>query len=146
MIVVPPAIEAHQPVLHQFLDLRRFRVDHAHHILTLAGKFPVDEKEIWEDFDVVKHQRRIRVRNRLGNIPRLEGHLAHKLQTILGLVRASGGKGHHWREQITYIIMEIAVVGIIQRLKYKVDARLRVGEVFPVQIAFDHRPQRLFTL
>ena len=92
MIVVPSAVEADQPVVHQILDFLRLRVDHPHDGIALARQFPVHQKQVWEDFHVVEHHRLAVGRAARASVVAFELHPRDLLKALVSMMCASRGE------------------------------------------------------
>ena len=146
VVIVPAAVEAHEPELEQLLDLRRLRVDHPDDRLALALDLPVDEEEIREDLHVVEYEFRVVVFDVLRRLLRLERHLVDQFDAVVCLMGAACSESQDSITHVRHVIRDTAAIGLLENLIDEVDARLRVRMILAVKILLDHRPEHLLIL
>ena len=145
MIVVPPAVEANKSELHQPLNLLRRGVNHPNHGLA-SGKLPVHQEQVREDFHVIEDKVSLVVIGGGGIVGRLERHLVHELDAVVGLVGAVGREGQDGVAHVGHVINHAALIRIRQNLVDKVDAGLSSRMNLLVEISFDLHPKPFLAL
>ena len=145
MIVVSPAVEPNQLVLHQHLDLMGFRIDHPL-ALVVSRKLPVHQDQVREYLDIKEHEPIILVgRHRFRNIRALELHQRHPRQAVVRLMAGVDREVHDVRLHVGNIIMQPLIVGVVKDLLDEVDAWLRPRMDLFAQVPFDQIAQPFLT-
>ena len=146
MVVVLAVVEANQTILCEHRNIICAGVDHAmNHRLVAALKLPVDQQQIRKHLAVKEYDRRFKNRHRREFL-RLKVHLRHDLQARICLIRAGCSKAKDAVAHVIYVIMEVAVVSILQNLVDEVDGRFSIGMNLLVEIAHDQNSQRILAL
>ena len=146
MIIISTTVKANKSELEQIFNFFWTRIDHADNWIFCPFKFPVDQKQIREDLNVVECDWSFFILNIVRRFFRLELHFINDFDAIIGMMRTSSAKCKYRVLHVRDIIFHSAIVCIVKNLINKVDTRFcsRMNLLF--QILFYKRSKPFLIL
>ena len=144
MIIITSAVESYEFEAHKIFDLSRSWINHSYNRISFTCCFPINQKQIRKNLDVIEYKSRITTIRWCRRLFRLKLHLINKFDTVVSLVGTAGTKCKNCILEIRDIILHPTRICIFESLIDKVYTRLSCSVILLVKIPLYDSPQCLF--